>query len=223
MAKNKIEKSDFAVIGLGRFGRHVALTLMERDHTVLGIDRNMHLVQELADDLTETVSLDSTAEDALRAVDITLYPTAIVAIHSDFRATLLTTLALKSVGVSRVICLASDESEKTILLKIGADQVVTPEVDSARRLALTLSMPSLLEHLPLGPGYSISDVQMPPSFSGMTVRDRDLRTGFGLTLVAIRRGDQVIISPPADAVYQKGDQVVVIGKVEDLARLGAVA
>ncbi len=221
MAK-QTSKSEFAVIGLGRFGSSVANTLVERDFTVLGIDQNMRIVQDLADELTQTVSLDATDEDALRAVDIAFYPTVIVAIGEDFQSKLLTTIGLKSLGVKRVICTASDEREKNILLKIGADQVVMPEYDSGRRLALRLAMPSLLDHLQLGRGYSISDIQLPTSFVGQTVRDKDLRSGFGLTLVAIRRGDEVLISPSADAVYQAGDQLIVIGKVEDLDRLGAL-
>lgn len=221
MAK-QTSKSEFAVIGLGRFGSSVANTLVERDFTVLGIDQNMRIVQDLADELTQTVSLDATDEDALRAVDIAFYPTVIVAIGEDFQSKLLTTIGLKSLGVKRVICTASDEREKNILLKIGADQVVMPEYDSGRRLALGLAMPSLLDHLQLGRGYSISDIQLPTSFVGQTVRDKDLRSGFGLTLVAIRRGDEVLISPSADAVYQAGDQLIVIGKVEDLDRLGAI-
>lgn len=221
MAK-QTSKSEFAVIGLGRFGSSVAHTLVERDFTVLGIDQNMRIVQDLADELTQTVSFDATDEDALRAVDIAYYSTVIVAIGEDFQSKLLTTIALKSMEVKRVICTASNEREKNILLKIGADQVVMPEYDSGRRLALGLAMPSLLDHLQLGRGYSISDIQLPASFIGQTVRDKDLRVEFGLTLVAIRRGDDVLISPSADATYQAGDQLIVIGKVEDLDRLSEI-
>ena len=218
MAKRE-NKSEYAVIGLGHFGSSVAHTLVERGLTVLGIDRNMRVVQDLADELTQTVSLDPTDEEALGAVDIGLFPTVVVAIDSDFQSKLLTTLALKGLNVKRVICTAASERERTILLKVGADEVVMPESDSGRRLALALAMPSILENLPLGRGYSINDVRLPASFVGQSVRDKDLRTAFGLTLVAIRRGEQVVISPAADEIYQTGDQLVVIGKVEDLTRL----
>lgn len=222
MAK-KQNKSEYAVIGLGRFGTSVARTLVERDATVLGIDRDIKRVQELADELTQTVAFDTTDEDALRAVDIALYAAVIVAIGDDFQSKLLTTLALKSVGVKRVICIASDERERSILLKVGADEVVMPEFDSGKRLALSLVMPSLLERLALGRGYSISELTAPNSFVGKTVQASDVRVAFGLTLVAIKRGDDVLISPPADRVYQPGDQLVVIGKIEDLDRLSELA
>jgi len=222
MAKHQ-NKSEFAVIGLGRFGASVAQTLTDRGFTVLGIDRNMRVVQELADEITQTVSLDATDEDALRAVDIAIYRTVIVAIGADFQSKMLTTLALKSVGVKRLICTASNEREKVILLKIGADEVVLPEYDSGRRLALGLAMPTLLDNLPLGRGYSISEVQLPAAFVSKTVRDTDLRIVFGLTLVAIKRGEDVLISPSADEIYKQGDQLVVIGKIEDLDRLSESA
>jgi len=222
MAKHQ-NKSEFAVIGLGRFGASVAQTLTDRGFTVLGIDRNMRVVQELADAITQTVALDATDEDALRAVDIAIYRTVIVAIGADFQSKMLTTLALKSVGVKRLICTASNEREKVILLKIGADEVVLPEYDSGRRLALGLAMPTLLDNLPLGRGYSISEVQLPAAFVSKTVRDTDLRIVFGLTLVAIKRGEDVLISPSADEIYKQGDQLVVIGKIEDLDRLSESA
>jgi len=222
MAKHQ-NKSEFAVIGLGRFGASVAQTLTDRGFTVLGIDRNMRVVQELADEITQTVSLDATDEDALRAVDIAIYRTVIVAIGADFQSKMLTTLALKSVGVKRLICTASNEREKVILLKIGADEVVLPEYDSGRRLALGLAMPTLLDNLPLGRGYSISEVQLPAAFVNKTVRDADVRIAFGLTLVAIKRGEDVLISPSADEIYKQGDQLVVIGKIEDLDRLSESA
>lgn len=216
-------KQEYAVIGLGRFGTSVALALAQRGNTVLGIDRNMRIVQELADELTQTVSLDSSDEEALTAVDIALYPVVIVSIGADFQAKLLTTLALKSLGVKRVICTASNEREKNILVKIGADQVVMPEIDSGRRLALSLAMPTLMDQLALGKGYTISDIQVPPSFVGKTVLETDVRRTYGLTLIALRRGEDVVVSPAANEVYQQADRMILIGKVDDLNRLSQVS
>lgn len=221
MAKRNTQ-TEFAVIGLGRFGTAVALTLMEHGYTVLGIDRNLRKVQDLADELTQTVALDSTDEDALKAVDIGLFHTVICAMSSDFQSRILCVIALKTLGVARVICTAADEREKTILLKIGADEVALPEYDSGRRLGRALAMPSILDQLPLGRGYAIQDLQLPASFVGHTVHDLDLRKDFGLTLVAIRRKEEVLVSPAADQIYERGDTLVIIGKIEDLERLGNV-
>ncbi len=120
-------KPDIAVIGLGRFGSSLALTLAASGCKVLGIDRDQTIVQHLADDLTQTVALDATDENALRAIDITAFDTVVVAIGADFESDLMATVALKSLGVRRVICKALTERQKSILLKVGADQVVLPE------------------------------------------------------------------------------------------------
>lgn len=221
MAKRNTQ-TEFAVIGLGRFGAAVALTLMEHHYTVLGIDRNIHIVQDLADELTQTVSLDSTDEDALKAVDIGMYPAVICAMTGDFQSRILCTIALKNLGVKRVICTATDEREKSILMKIGADRVVLPEYDSGRRLALALAMPTILDQLPLGRGYAIQDVQLPVSFVGHTVHELDLRRDFGLTLIAIRRKEEVLVSPASEQIYERGDTLVIVGKIQDLERLGNV-
>ncbi|MFN3373900.1 MAG: potassium channel family protein, partial [Chloroflexus sp.] len=137
----KPSRLEFAVIGLGRFGRSVALNLIERGHTVLGIDRDPNIVQQLADRMTQVVALDSTNEDALRAVDILSFDTVVVAIGSQFEANLMTTVALKQLGVKRVVCKALNERQQYILTRVGADMVVLPEHEAGARLAWQLSEP----------------------------------------------------------------------------------
>jgi trk system potassium uptake protein len=95
-----------------------------------------------------------------------------------------------------------------------------PEYDSGRRLAITLATPTILDQLPLGRGYAVQDVQLPESFAGHTLQEMDLRKMFGLTLAAIERNGEVMVSPSADDVYARGDTLVVIGKIQDLERLG---
>src|SRR5512136_3378578 len=150
----KANKQEFAVIGLGRFGTAVARELLAREHAVLGIDRSREALQPLTDELTEALILDATDEDALRSVDIALYDAVVVAINDDFEDELLATLTLKSLGVKWVVGVASGERQKTILLKIGADEVVMPEHDSGERLASLLSLPHLVERFALGQEYT---------------------------------------------------------------------
>ena len=129
MARNN--QPEFAVIGLGRFGSSLALTLAGRGYTVVGIDRDRALVQEFADELTQTVALDATDEDALRAIDIASFDTVVVAIGADFESNLMATVALKSLGVRHIVCKALSERQQAILLKVGADRVVLPEYEAA--------------------------------------------------------------------------------------------
>lgn len=124
-------KNEFAVIGLGRFGSSLARTLVSRGASVLGIDRSPEPVQDLADELTQTVVLDATNEAALREVDITSFGTVIVAIGSNFEANLLTTVALRELGVANIICKATNLRQRDILLKVGAHRVVLPNAKPA--------------------------------------------------------------------------------------------
>jgi trk system potassium uptake protein TrkA len=197
---------EYAVIGLGRFGTSLALTLMERGHNVLGIDRSREIVQRLADQLTQVVALDSTDEDALRAVDIPSFDTVVVAIGSDFESNLLTTVALKSLGVR-------------ILLRVGADRVVLPEQEAGRRLAQVLTAPGILDQLELEPGYGITELEVPEALVGHTLAESDLRRRFGITVLVVKRKQSLVVSPPADYVLEKGDLLVVLGANTNISRL----
>lgn len=141
---------EYAVIGLGRFGSSLARTLMSRGASVLGIDRSPEIVQQMADELTQAVVLDATDENALRDIGITDFHTVIVAIGSNFEANLLTTVALRELGVPNVICKALTIRQRDILLKVGATRVILPEHEAGQRLALELLNPGMLGQLELG-------------------------------------------------------------------------
>ena len=212
-------RPEFAVIGLGRFGRGVALTLVRRGFTVLGIDHDHQIVQDMADELTQTVALDSTDEDALRALDITSFDTVIVAIGQDFENNVLTTVALKSLGVRKVVCKALTERQQAVLLKVGADRVILPEHEAGQRLAHLLTAPLLLEQLPVGTKHSVIEFQTPPSFAGRTLHETDLRARWGVTLMAVKRDAGVIVAPPTDFVFDRNDILIAIGTNEQTEAL----
>lgn len=202
---------EFAVIGLGRFGSAVALNLIERGYTVLGIDRSPQIVQGLADRITQIVALDSTNEEALRAVDITAFDTVVVAIGTHFENNLMTTVTLKSLGVRRVVCKAVSERQQQILLRVGADQVVLPEHEAGARLAWRLAEPRVLDHLELGAGFSVAEVKVPHWLIGQSLMMSNLRKRHNINVLAIRRGGQLIVTPPADMVFARDDAILVIG------------
>lgn len=208
----KPSRLEFAVIGLGRFGRSVALNLLERGHTVLGIDRDPNIVQQLADRMTQVVALDSTNEDALRAVDILSFDTVVVAIGSQFEANLMTTVALKQMGVPRIVCKALNERQQYILTRVGADMVVLPEHEAGARLAWQLSEPHLLEHLNLGHGFSVAEVKVPAPLVGQTLMQSGLRRRYGINVLAVKQsGDKMIVTPPPEYVFRRDDRILIIG------------
>jgi trk system potassium uptake protein TrkA len=203
--------SEFAVIGLGRFGSAVALNLIKRGFTVLGIDRDSGIVQNLADRMTQIVALDSTNEEALRAVGITSFDTVVVAIGTNFEANLMTTVTLKGMGVRHVVCKAVSERQQQILLRVGADRVVLPEHEAGARLAWRLAEPRVLDHLELGSGFSVAEIRVPNWLIGQSLMISGLRKRFGINLLAIKRGGEMIVTPSADTVFARDDMLVVIG------------
>lgn len=202
---------EFAVIGLGRFGSAVALNLIERGYTVLGIDRDPTIVQNLADRITQIVALDSTNEDALRAVDITSFETVVVAIGTHFENNLMTTVTLKSMGVNRVVCKAVSERQQQILLRVGADEVVLPEHEAGARLAWRLAEPRVLDHLDLGSGFSVAELRVPGWLVGQSLMRSGLRKRYGINVLAVKRGAQMIVAPSSDLMLARDDMILVIG------------
>lgn len=213
MAKQR-QQHEYAVIGLGRFGSGVALTLEESNHYVLGIDSDRDVVQRLSDRLTHVAALDATDEKALRAVDIASFDTVIVAIGDDFEANLLATVALKSLGVRQVISKAPTRRQMQILQKVGADRVIQPEYEAGRRLAEELRTPAILEKVVLGPAHALAEVVTPPALVHQSLAQIDLRQKYGVTVLLVKRGDDVEVSPPADFILQPDDLLVVLGSNE---------
>ncbi len=216
--KNK-KKTEFAVIGLGRFGRSVVKTLVAKGFSVLGVDRDEKCVQTVLDLCTQAVILDSTNEDALRELGIGEFDTVVVAIGADFESNLITTAALKAIGVRRVICKALSTRQKDILLRIGASEVIQPEADAGQQLALELAAPNLLDRIPLGDKHTILELMVTSSMDGKTLVDADFRKLYDVTVMAIKRENEITVSPSAEFLMKEGDVLVVLGEVDKITKL----
>ena len=210
---------DFLVIGLGRFGVSLALKLQDLGHSVVAADRDSESVQEWSSLLPDTVCLDSTDENALREIGVEAFSTAVVAIGDDFESSVLTTSLLKDLGVKHVVCKALTDRQKQILIKVGADTVVQPEVEAGQRLATEIaSRGRILERMVLEPGLSVSEVKCPASLVGLSLAQSDLRRKHGLNVVALR-GARTKALPGPDVVFEEGDWLVVMGRDQDIAAL----
>jgi trk system potassium uptake protein len=219
----RVGAQEYAVIGLGRFGYNLALKLEELGHSVMAIDQDEALVQSIADRVTHAAALDATNEEALRVVDPTTFDTIIVAMGVDFEANLLITAMLKDLGVNRIICKAQTDRQSNILLRIGADKVILPEKNSAERLAEELSTPAMLERLKLGPNHSLAEVVLPSRFAHQSLAQCNLRQQYHVMVLLIERGGDLILAPPADAILQAGDVLVVLGSDENVAKFSKLA
>ena len=209
----------FAVIGLGRFGSSVARTLAKMGYEVLAIDGDEERVNDIAEDVTCAEQVNVLEEKALKSLGLRNFDTVIVAIGQEIKVSILVTVMLKEMGVSRVVAKALDELHGRVLEKVGADIVVFPERDMGVRLAHTLVSRNIIDQIHLSPDYSIVELIAPAKFVGETLEGSALRQKYGVTVMAIRRGGDIIISPGARQVIAEGDVLVIIGRDEKLEKL----
>lgn len=209
----------FAVIGLGRFGRNIAKALYEMGYDVLAIDKDMERVQEFSHEVTHVVQADSTDEDALRSLGILNFDVVIVAIGKDAEANIMTTLQLKEIGVPYIVAIARTVLQIKVLEKIGANRVVSPERDMARRVAYNLASTNIMDYIELSPKFSIVEIAIPKLLRNKTLRESNIRAKYGLNVVAIKRHDNLIISPLPTEILMENDIAIVVGSNESINRL----
>lgn len=219
MQGRDINMKQFAVIGLGRFGRSVAMTLSKMGYDVLAIDINEEKVNDIMEYVTHAVQVDAMEEQALRSLGIRNFDVVIVAIGQSVQSNILVTVMLKEMGVKKVVAKAVTELHGKVLARVGADKVVFPERDMGVRVAHALVSKNILDQINISPDYSIIELVTPDEFAGKTLGEGEIRGKYGVTVLAIRRGNEVIISPGAKQTVREGDVLVVVGRNEKLRAL----
>lgn len=220
----------FAVIGLGRFGQKLAIALAMSGSEVIAIDRNRNEVDLIRDQVTHAVRLDSTDEEAMKAQGVDKADVAIIALGQEsFEAAILTVVNLRQMGVKQIYARAESLIAGEVFSKVGATEVIYPEIESAQRWAYKLIAPQIGEKIDFAPGYSLARIKAPPSFDGKTVMDLQLRQKYKVNLVIIKRSDEakarknekesIINIPMPDTVIYADDILMVAGSDADLARL----
>lgn len=212
----RTKNRQFAVIGLGRFGRAVCMTLNSLGYEVLGIDNNEQRVnQALTDGIAaHTVQLDSTRRVALQEAGIPDFDTVIVAIGNYIEESVITTLNAKELGASYVVAKASSEIHEKLLKRVGADHVVFPEHAMGCVLARSLTRPGILDRFELDLDNSIVELRVPSEFDQKTIAELNLRNKYGVTLLAVSKPgteEKFEVNPSPVTVLRKGAVMVVIG------------
>ncbi len=208
----------FAVFGLGIFGKNIALALYQQGFMVLGVDIDEAPVRDLAGKISEVVQADTTDEKVLEALGIKNFDVAIVSIGNDIQSSVLTALALKDMGVPFIVARAINENHGKILSKVGADRVIFPEKDMALKVAKTLSFHNAIRTEELFPGYNIVEAKLPMALANTTLSKSQLRNRFGVTILAIKRESEYIVSPPASENLNKNDIIYVLGDEQQLKK-----
>jgi len=214
-AKRRVLHTNVIVIGMGRFGSSLARELMRTGHEVLGVDTDERLVQQMSHELTHTVKADTTDEAVLGELGIGEFDAAVVAIGADIEASILTTSLLLQLGVPNVWAKANSQSHGRILEQLGAHHVVFPEYEMGKRVAHMVSGESL-DYVPIDNDFVMVKALVPESFNDQTLADLKIRSNYGVTVVAITKGDGEYKPAFPDTVLHAGDQIIVAGQVEPL-------
>ncbi|WP_199615196.1 potassium channel family protein [Paenibacillus alkalitolerans] len=213
-----MKMKQFAVIGLGRFGSSLALTLMKEGYEVLGIDKDEDIINDVARSLTHAIVADTTDEEVLRSIGIRNFDCVVVAIGNDIQASIMTAILLKDLGVKMVVAKALSQLHGKVLDRLGADRVIFPERDMGERVAHQLISPNLLDYIELSKDYNIAELSVPGKLSGHSLKEMNLRAKYGFSVVAINRKEGVTVAPTADDKVHEKDIMVIIGTKEQIDR-----
>ena len=209
----------YVVIGLGRFGTELATQLYAIGEEVMAIDLDENLIDKIADRVTRAVAADARDRDVLEKLGVENFERAIVAVGSDLAASALITMNLKSLNVPFIMCKAHDDTHKVILEKLGADRVIIPEREVADKLALGLTHAGVMEYIELSREFGIVEMEPIPEWIGKTIRELELRTRYGVNVIAVRRDDTIRIPPDIDTPIDEDVIMVMLGQYDLFEKL----
>ena len=210
----------YVVIGLGRFGTELATRLYACGEEVMVIDTNELLIDKIADRVTRAVAADARDVDVLRKLGVGNFDYAVVAVGTNLGTSALITMNLKSLNVPFIMCKAQDETYRAILEKLGANKVIIPEWEMADKLALGLTHAGVMEYIELSQEFGIVEIKPGPDWVGKTIRELELRTRYGMNVIAVRIDEDTIQIPPdIDTPIPEDAGMVMLGSYAMFERL----
>jgi len=212
-------KYDIAIIGLGTFGFELAVRLAQEGHGILAIDIDEKKINAIKDFVPVAVQADVTDKDVLEKLEINNFDKVIFGMSNALETIILSITIMKKMKVNYIIGKANTYIKKEILLKIGADKVVLPEISTAIRLAEKISHPTILERYELDKNNSLLEVEIPSKFIGKTLSELDLRRKHGINVVMKKDDTKTEVISNPNVEFKKGDIVFVIGSVNVIENL----
>ena len=206
------------LIGLGRFGKHIAIQLNKLGHEVLGIDHDEEKVNEAMDIVTDAQIGDSTNEAFLRSIGVGNFDICFVTISNDFQSSLETTYLLKELGASFVVARAERDGQERFLLRNGADKVVYPEKQVANWAAIRYSSDHILDYIELDSKHSLYEVSIPEGWIGKSIIQLDVRRKYNLTIIGIKRDEEMDFMVKPETILTKDTTLLVLGEYKALQK-----
>jgi trk system potassium uptake protein TrkA len=220
----------FAVIGMGHFGRAIALSLSRKGADVMAIDTDFERIEQISDDVSYAVTLDATDKKALLSQDIRSFDVVIVAIGENFEHRLLCVAVLMDLNIKRIICRAMGYNQRIILEKMGITEIISPEDEVGIAIARRLMHPSMISYLELSDDYCVTEIIAPKMVCGLPLGKIDLRDKYKLSLITIRReyvenrkGQDIIAKhvvgvPDTKTIIQEKDTLIFFGRTRDIEK-----
>lgn len=210
-------KKEIVVIGLGIFGHEVAICLEQKGHSVLAVDIRPEPVAAIKDQVSAAMVADVTDEDALRELDVTKFNMIILGLGGNFEEQIIGLTYLKKMAAQYIIARATTEIQQEILLRIGADEVILPEQQSAAHLAARIAVPNIMEFLELDEEINLTEIHVDHELAGKTLEELNLRQKHHITaLILKRKGHQPKIITSPDITLMLDDCLVVVGRQDDI-------
>lgn len=206
------------LIGLGRFGRHIALHLNQLGHQVMAVDHVEERVDAVLPFVTSAQIGDSTNGDFLESLGIRNYDVCIVAIGNDFQSSLETTSLLKELGAHLVVSRAARDVQAKFLLRNGADEVVYPEKQLAKWTAIRYSADHILDYIELDDEHAIFEIPVPQDWAGRTIGQIDIRKKYSINIMGVRKDGKLELSVSSDMMMEETDTMLVLGRNKDVQK-----
>ncbi len=209
------------VIGLGRFGRHLAHRMQDLGNDVMVVDLHEDNITPYISTFTDSQIGDCTKETVVKALGVENFDICFVTIGEDFQASLVITSHLKNCGAKMVIAKANQDIQADLLYKIGADEVIYPEREMAEKVAVRYTAKNIFDYVPLTAEYSIYEIPILPQWVGHTIMELNMRRKYRINIIAVKNESALSPMPGPDYTFQENDHVVVMGKAEDVFKLSA--
>lgn len=209
------------IIGMGRLGSHLAEKMQDLGHDVMVLDSREERIARIATKFSDARIAEYTHEDVLSALDIPSFDLCFITVGDNLEASMLTTITLKKLGAKYVAARARDDIQCELLKKIGADEIIYADGETADKLAIRHNANNIFDYVALTDGYAIFEVPIMKIWEGKSIIELDVRKKFKINIIAIKRGEHLDPSPMPDFVFAEGDHIFVIGKSRDVFKMSA--
>ena len=204
------------LIGMGKFGRTLGEKLLGMGDEVMIVDKDEDKINALASKYTNALITNCMIEENLATMDIPSFDACVVAIGDDFQSSLEITSILKDLGAKRVISRATTEIQRKFLMRVGADEVIYPDMDIAEKLAVRMNSKKVINYIDIDSDYSIFEIDLPVKWVNKTLLDINPRGKYGMNILTVKRGKEVISRLDGNFVFAPEDQLVVFGNAEQI-------